>query len=157
MFTMIISFLFLYSLPITSSPSQEAPMSSGLFCPTESCLVAADHTANCPGVSRSQLCRKHSKPGLRRDHSHLPGDSAAAQGPAALSALIKGYCSHCSACRVRWIRDKLLVGGFSPVSVCRHSSSQFILQAIPCRRGAVSPTCLTALGTLELRTNVYKV
>lgn len=38
----------LYSPPSTSSPNQKAPMSSGLSCPTESCLAAPDHIANGP-------------------------------------------------------------------------------------------------------------
>lgn len=38
----------LYSPPSASSPNQKAPMSSGLFCPTESRFVAPDHIANGP-------------------------------------------------------------------------------------------------------------
>lgn len=133
-------------------------MSSGLFCPIQSCLGAADHTANCPRVSRSQMCLQHSKLGPHRDHRHLPGDSAAAQGRAAQSALIKCYYSPplCLLCQLD-LGQAVGQRVCSLVPVCRHSSSQFILQAILCRTRPVSPIFLTALGTLGLCTNVYKV
>lgn len=86
------------------------------------------------------MCMQHSKLGLRRDYSCLPGHLTAAQGRVAQSVLIRCYSSPplCSLCQLD-LGQAVGQRVFSLVPVCRHSSSQFILQAKLCRTRAATP------------------
>lgn len=114
----------LYSLPFTPSLNQKAPGLSVLWSPALS-LVTTQQTAQ---VSWFQMRTQRSQPGFLRD-------SAAAQGPGAQSTLVKGGYSQplCSLCQVH-LGQALGWRVSSLVSLCGCSSSQFILQAISCKK-----------------------